>query len=329
VGCNWELYPYLQGKINLKERDFEMTYIAFHVEKWLYGTTRMEMEFDEIACFTYILARAAVTGADPPGLIYYFSEEHLASQLQLPLELLQRTLEKCKKFKKIKIKTLIRENKYVLSVVNWEKYQHVYMHQKAYRARQMAKKEAQKKLISEGTKKHNQNITVRRIGEEKRIEDTIIKDKKGEDIKADNSENPNTPNSNNLGTSSPLLSNSDSFKEGGITIKEQFLSMLRDCNGYPFDESQDSLLFDITFEDCPGINIIEQTEKKIDWWKKHPSSLKANPREKLKKWFKKEYEFQKRGGPQKIGEIMQGVEDPDKRRWLEGFFKKKPKKENL
>ena len=114
-----------------------------------------------------------------------------------------------------------------------------------------------------------------------------------------------------------------------MTIKEQFLSMLKGCNGYPFDELQDSLLFDITFEDCPGINIIEQTEKKIDWWKKHPSSLKANPREKLKKWFKKEYEFQKRGGPQIIGEIMQGVEDPSHRRWLfEGLIKKKSKKEN-
>ncbi|GAJ07249.1 unnamed protein product [marine sediment metagenome] len=50
----------------------------------------MEMEPDEIACFTYILARAAVTGADPPGLIYYFSEEHLASQLQVSLELLKK-----------------------------------------------------------------------------------------------------------------------------------------------------------------------------------------------------------------------------------------------
>lgn len=321
MGCNWELYPYLQGKINLKERGFEMTYIAFHVEKWLYGTTRMEMEMDEIACFTYILARAAVTGADPPGLIYYFSEEHLASQLQLPLELLQRTLEKCKKFKKIKIKTLIRENKYVLSVVNWEKYQHVYMHQKAYRARQKAEKEAQKKLISEGTKKHNQNITLRKIGEDRRGNEKILEDIKGEDIEADNPENPNTPNSDNLETPSPLPSNSNSFKGGGITIKEQFLSMLKGCNGYPFDELQDSLLFDITFEDCPGINIIEQTEKKIDWWKERPGALNANPREKLKKWFKKEYEFQKRGGPQKIGEIMQGVEDPDKRKWLEKFTK--------
>ena len=109
-----------------------MTYIALHVEKWLSGSTPMELEYDEIACFTYILARAALTGADPPRLIYYFSDEHLASQLHVPMELLQRTLEKCKKIKKIKNKALKRESKQVLSVVNWEKYQHVWLHQKAY-----------------------------------------------------------------------------------------------------------------------------------------------------------------------------------------------------
>jgi len=130
-----------------------MTYIAFHCEKWLYGSTSKELELDEIACFTFILARAALTGADPPGLIYYFSEEHLANQLHVPLELLKKTLEKCKKFKKIKIKALKRETKYVLSVVNWAKYQHVYMHQKAYKQRQKEKKAAQKNSIWKGLKK--------------------------------------------------------------------------------------------------------------------------------------------------------------------------------
>jgi hypothetical protein len=134
-----------------------MTYIALHVEKWLYGSTSLELEFDEIACFTYILARAALTGADPPGLIYFFSEQHLATQLHVPLDLLERTLEKCREFKKIKIKILKRESKQVLSVVNWEKYQHVWFHQKAYRQRQKAKKEAQKKALEQGPKKHNQD----------------------------------------------------------------------------------------------------------------------------------------------------------------------------
>jgi len=273
-----------------------MAYFAIHVEKWLYGTTRMEMELDEIACFTYILARATVTGADPPGLIYYFSEEHLASQLQVSLELLQRTLEKCKKFKKIKIKTLKRENKYVLSAVNWEKYQHVDMHQKAYRQRQKKKKEAQEKQYLEGTKKHNQNITVRSIGEDRKKEEKIIEDIKGEEIKADNSGDPNTPNSNNLETSSPLPSNSESFIEGKNNLLQEYLSRLRDCPGYPFDEYMDSSLFHHIDGEYPNINILEQLDKKIAWWKEHSDALKpsASPRSKLYEWFEQEHEFQNR-----------------------------------
>ncbi len=159
-----------------------MTYIAFHCEKWLYGSTSMELEFDEIACFTFILARAALTGADPPGLIYYFSEQHLAYQLHVPLELLEKTLEKCKKFKKIKIKPLKRETKYILSIVNWTKYQHVYMHQKAYRQRQKEKKEAQENQYLGGTKKDNQTITdyVGRGGEERKGYDRRGYDRRGE-----------------------------------------------------------------------------------------------------------------------------------------------------
>jgi len=268
-----------------------MTYIALHVEKWLYGTTRMEMEPDEIACWTYILARAAVTGADPPGLIYYFSEEHLASQLQVSLELLQRTLEKCKKFKKIKIKTLKRENKYVLSAVNWEKYQHVNMHQKAYRQRQKKKKEAQKKQYLEGTKKHNQKITgdnglVDRIGKEKIEKDTIEEEGRGEHIRGEETTD------SKLKTSLP--SKSKFFNDGKNGLLQEYLSRLGDCPGYPLDDYKDIALFHHVEEEYPGIDILKELDKKIIWWEEHPDALKpsANPRIQLAEWFEKEHEFQ-------------------------------------
>jgi len=309
-----------------------MTYIALHVEKWLYGSTPIEMDFDEQACFTRILCRAALTGADPPGQIYYFSEQHLATQLQVPLELLNRTLEKGKKFKKFKIKTLKRENKYALSIVNWEKFQHVYLHQKAYRQRQKAKKEAQKKQILEGTKKHNQNITdynalVDRIGEDNIRKENIIKERKGEEIES--SENPNNLNSNKSEISSLLHSNSKTYKKGEKTIKDEFMSKLKNYPGYPFNEFQDSILFDSVATEYHGINILKQLDKKISWWNEHPDALKpkANPRKKLEEWFKAEYEFQKMGGPQKIGEIMKEIIDPDHRNFLKRFIQKEPKDE--
>ena len=250
-----------------------MTYIALHVEKWLYGSTKMELEHDEIACFTYILARAAVTGVDPPGLIYYFSDEHLASQLQVPLELLLRTLEKCKEFKKIKIKTLKRESKCVLSVVNWAKFQHVYMHQKAYRARQKAKKEAQKKLISEGTKKHNQNITVRRIGEDRIGDDKIRKDIIGEDKNEDNKSFPSNP-------------------------RDQFIHILREFSKeypYPFNDVGEGQIFDYSIKKHRNVDPIREIERKIEYWKKNPGALESkgkSPRQQLVEFIELEAKYQ-------------------------------------
>jgi len=104
-----------------------------------------------------------------------------------------------------------------------------------------------------------------------------------------------------------------------MTIKEQFLSMLRGCPGYPFDETLDSLLFDIAVQDFPGINILRQTEKKVDWWEKNPRTLMFNPRKQLYEWLKKEFEFQKNGGPQRLGDIIE-FEDSDHRRFVADAF---------
>jgi len=78
-------------------------------------------------------------------------------------------------------------------------------------------------------------------GEETKSENITL-----DKINAYNSENPNNQNSNKSETSSPLPSISNSHKGGELTVKDQFLSMLKDCIGYPFDEDKDSLLFEIT-----------------------------------------------------------------------------------
>ncbi|TET67930.1 MAG: hypothetical protein E3J56_12060 [Candidatus Aminicenantes bacterium] len=106
-----------------------------------------------------------------------------------------------------------------------------------------------------------------------------------------------------------------------MTIKEQFLTILRECNGYPFNEVKDSLFFDIAVIECPGIDYVKQTIKKVSWWQEHPDALKAHPRRQLQDWFKEEYEFQQRNGPQQLGKIMKEVEDPDHRRWIKALIR--------
>ncbi len=100
---------------------------------------------------------------------------------------------------------------------------------------------------------------------------------------------------------------------------------LKNCSGYPFNEIKDSVFFDCLATEYPGINILNQIDKKIVWWKKHPDALKrsANPRKKLEEWFKGEFEFQKRGGPQRIGKIMEEVKDQNHRHWIKQLIEKK------
>jgi hypothetical protein len=249
-----------------------MTYIALHAEKWLWGSSRKELEHDERACWTDILARAGITNVDEPGKIHFVSDEHLAEQLQVPLELLQRTLEKCKKSKKIKIIGKKSENIFVLSVIKWEKYQHIWMHQKSYRTREKAKREKQKKAYLAGTKKHNADITgyvalADRIGGDRIGTDIRKDDRIGEDTNTD----PSNP-------------------------RNIFLSMLQDLSNslpYPFSEVEDRQIYDAF---AHKIDVLAQLEKKIKFWTENPLALKSKkkaPRQQLVEWFLDEVEFQK------------------------------------
>jgi len=287
-----------------------MKWFRIYGEKWFMGSTRWELSIEQRAIWVDILARASIN--DPPGQIEFYSLEQLAQQFNVSLELLGNTIKRCEEVKKIK--HFPKERK--ILIIKWKKYQSEYERQKPYR-----KQDRCQSKVTKVTDNFSNKVTLRKEGEEKRSK--IKKMENREDGKRKESLSPNKNSSN-----SPLPSNSNSFTEEGKTVKDQFLSMLKGCNGYPFDEFQDSLLFDITVKDCPSINIIKQTEKKIAWWQDHADALKANPREKLREWFKKELKFQKRGGPQKVGEIMQGVDDPDQRRWLEGFIKERQKKES-
>jgi hypothetical protein len=253
-----------------------MSYFAIHAEKWLDGSTRIELSPDERACFTDIIARATQTGADPPGQIYFVNEEHLAMMVKDSTELLKRTLEKCKKFKKIKINQKKSENVFVLSVVKWERFQHVWMHQKAWRTREKAKKEAQKKSITIGTKKDNQNITG----------DVALADK----IRYDN----------NIILSKEKKKNEDkNFPSSPI---HQCLFLLKEFSeegfAYPYDEQRDREMFETALNLYRNVDIVHETEEKINqYWKKNPGALTSkgkNPRIQLIEHFERASKYAER-----------------------------------
>lgn len=251
-------------------------------EQWLLGSTRTELTNEERAVFMDFLCLAALSG----GCVEVYSREQLASQLFISRELIDRCIEKFIKTGKISRKYQKREKKEIFCLAKWEQYQPEYLWKNPCRS-------TRKKCIVKGEKN---DAYVDTKGEERRKKENGIKENRK------NEKHPNESSQN-----SPLLSSP--------SIKEEFLLALKECKDYPFDEVKDSLLFDITVKDYPDINILRQIRRKIEWWITHPEALKADPRKQLQEFFKGESEFQKRGGPQQVGEIMKELQDPDHRNW--------------
>ena len=296
------------------------THIKFFTERYLWGSTRSELTPDERAVWIDFLCLASMNF----GEIEVFSRDQTASQLMITRELLDRSINKFIKYGKIRRKYLKREKKEIFSVVNWSRYQADYLTKRLKKSTTYEEKKRDEKEHKDDT--GNSPTLQERKGEEKTLQEITLEKNKG-----DESEGVKTPESNPSIVSPLLLTDSTpSINQGGITMKDEFLSLLKSCRRYPFNEIEDSLLFDITVKEYPRINILKQTAKKIDWWRDHTDALKgsANPRQKLQEWFKNESEFQSRGGPQLIGEIMAGLEDPDHRKFLsEGFIGRKKEKE--
>jgi len=283
-----------------------MKWFKIYGEPWFMGSTRWELTVEQRSVWIDLLARASIN--DPPGQINFFSLEQLTQQFNVDLELLESTIKRCVEVKKIKF----YPEKQKIVILKWKKYQSEYQRQLPYRKRD--------KTQSEDTEKGDNScnkVTLRKEGEEKR------KDRE----ENENKEEENLLTTDNSQCDSPLPSNTNSFSEKGLTKKDEFLSMLRKSKGYPFDEFKDSLLFDITVKECPKINILKQTAKKIAWWKEHPEALKAYPRNQLEEWFKEEQKLQERGGPQMLGQIMEGIDDTDHRNFLKQLIRPQRKKD--
>lgn len=280
-----------------------MKWFKIFGDKWFMGSTRWELSVEQRSVWVDLLARASIN--EPPGRIDYFSLEQLAHQFNISLGLLQSTLNKCEEHKKIKHD---RKKKRII-ILNWKKYQSEYERQRPYRQQVRG----QSKMTKNDDKSSNK-VTPKEEGEGEEKEE----EKEEIELEKEERRGDRLPPQSNLNVSPLLSASNHSPSEKNKTVKDMFLSMLMECVGYPFDEIQDSMLFDITVKENPDINILNQTEKKINWWKEHPEALKpkANPRKKLFEWFCSEQGFQERGGPQQIGEILRDLEDLDHRNFI-------------
>lgn len=103
-------------------------------------------------------------------------------------------------------------------------------------------------------------------------------------------------NQKNKKANNPPKTNKTNFNKGENNIQKQFLRKLKDFEGYPHDEYSDKAFFLFIESEYPGIDILRELDKKLDWWKDHPEALKSDklPSGQLCDWFENEYEYQQR-----------------------------------
>ena len=280
------------------------TWFKFYSESYLLGSTRSELTPEERSVWVDFLCLATINY----GKIEVYSRDQLARQLLIERELLDRSIEKFLEFGKVKRRYSKREKKEIFSIVKWLHFQASYL------TKRQKKSETYKKN-NRSEKEENSDTNIEPTLQERKGQEITPKEITLKENTEDDSENLNS-NSNKIKDNSPLPSIFKTSTRGEQTIKDQFLSVLKECKGYPFDKFKDSIFFDTTVKECPNINVIKQLAKKIEWWKKHPDALKANPRQKLQEWFKEDQKFQKRGGSQPVGVISKEMDDPDHRRWV-------------
>ena len=109
---------------------YSKTYVKISVTGWLHGSIRYQLEPDERSVWADFLAWAGQCRLD--GLIADndgrpFPMSFVANQLNIPLELLDRTIKKCVLEGRVELKddTIV--------VVNFKQYQDEYSRQKPYR----------------------------------------------------------------------------------------------------------------------------------------------------------------------------------------------------
>ena len=109
-------------------------WIKLYLTGWLHGSIRWQLEPEERGVWADLICLAGECGkagriCDNDGKPY--PQKYLASMLNIPTELLDRTIEKCKNDERINVEGDI------LVITNWKAYQSEYERQKVYRDKEV------------------------------------------------------------------------------------------------------------------------------------------------------------------------------------------------
>jgi len=111
----------------MKNRDDSMQWIPLWVDKWIFGSTRIELCSDERAVWIDLMALASKdNGHIRANLTTPYSSQQLAGLFCITEELLQRTVQQCLKTGKIEEIFINRQEEKFFAgyrIINWAKYQ--------------------------------------------------------------------------------------------------------------------------------------------------------------------------------------------------------------
>lgn len=234
--------------------------VWLYTEHWIFGSSRSELEADERSVWIDFLC-LGIVGMGKVDITY---PEQVAGQLRIPLELFERSLKKFEKYGKILKKAKKSQKKTYAFIVNWKRYQPEYLHNRPEKPTKRTRS-AKGGLNDAHVAYRGERRGEEGKGEERRGE----KGREGE-------------------------------RSGGGPPSEQktnFFKLLQSLSSpsYPFQENEDGQVFDLFTAKYPKVNIIEQTEKKVEYWRENPSALRAHkkgPRTQLVDWLLAEVDYQ-------------------------------------
>lgn len=122
------------------------TWVKIWVDECLQGTIRFDFTPAERGVWYDLIllaGRCRVPGVISPNGESPYPQSYIAGLLNISLELLETTLEKCKTSGRI------RETKRGIELVNWGHYQSEYERQKPYRQQKKEKEAAPQKLLED------------------------------------------------------------------------------------------------------------------------------------------------------------------------------------
>jgi len=147
----------------MKEKETKI-WIPLYVDKWIFGSTRLELEPDERGVFVDLMALAAKDDGyirANPNMAYL--PQQIAGLLNIPVELLERTIEKCVKYKK-----MVKQKNGILYMTNWDKYQFSERHKRRVMSAETDTMSAKADTIEKN------RIEEKNIKEENRIEEKRV-----------------------------------------------------------------------------------------------------------------------------------------------------------